>query len=52
MKKITLADIILMDRAARRIVEIEFGMNKSMNRVHRSKKTYTRKEKHKYEKTI
>jgi hypothetical protein len=52
MKKITLADIIRMDRSARRIIEIESGMNKSTHRIHRSKKSYTRKEKYKYEKPI
>ena len=51
-KKITLSDIILMDRKIRREIEIEEGMNRSSHRVHRSKKTYTRKPKHKYAKTF
>jgi hypothetical protein len=51
-KKITLADIILMDRAARRNIDIELGLNKSTHRVHRSKKSYTRKSKYKYEHSI
>ncbi len=50
--KITLADIILMDRSARRCIQIEQGMNNSLYRVHRSKKSYNRKTKHKNAKTF
>ena len=51
-KKITLSDIILMDRKIRREIEIEMGMNSPSHRIHRSKKTYTRKSKHRHEKTF
>ena len=50
--RITLSDIILMDRKIRRDIEIESGMNRSSLRIHRSKKTYTRKNKHKYGEAI
>jgi hypothetical protein len=45
--KITQAQILKMERAARRITEIESGINITVTRVHRSAKDYTRKDKHK-----
>jgi len=35
-----------MDRKARREVEIACGLNVNHHRVHKSQKTYTRKQKH------
>jgi hypothetical protein len=52
MKKITKFDILNMDRAARRSIDIELGINRSSHRIHQSKKSYTRKIKHKYEETF
>jgi len=51
-KKISLSDIILMDRAARRIIDIELGINRSSHRIHLSKKSYKRKPKHNYEESF
>ena len=45
--KITKEQIHKMDRAARRNIEIEQGGSQPPHKVHKSKKTYTRKPKHK-----
>ena len=47
--KITKDDILKMERAARRNAEIEAGLYGAFtkNKVHKSKKSYTRKDKHK-----
>ena len=47
--KITKNDILKMERAARRTAEIESGLYGAFtkNAVHKSDKTYTRKDKHK-----
>lgn len=47
--KITQNDILKMERAARRNVEIEAGLYGAFtkNAVHKSAKTYSRKDKHK-----
>ncbi len=45
MKKITQNDIIKMDRAARRSIDIELGLNRSHHRIFLSKKAYNRKRK-------
>lgn len=47
--KITQSDILKMERAARRNAEIEAGLYGAFtkNAVHKSAKTYTRKDKHK-----
>jgi hypothetical protein len=47
--KITKNDILKMERAGRRSAEIEAGLYGSFtkNVVHKSVKTYTRKDKHK-----
>lgn len=51
MKKLTITknDIIKMEKAARRNAEIEAGLYGAFtkNKVHKSVKTYTRKDKHK-----
>lgn len=47
--KITKNDIFKMEKAARRKAEIELGIYGAFtkNKVHKSAKTYTRKDKHK-----
>ena len=47
--KITQNDILKMERAGRRTAEIEDGLYGAFNKnkVHKSVKTYTRKDKHK-----
>lgn len=45
--KISKEQIYKMEAAARREADIEFNLNFNRHRVHRSKKTYTRKKKHK-----
>ena len=47
MMKITKLDILKMERTARRNIEIELRLPKLMSTVFVSKKTYTRKVKHK-----
>lgn len=46
--KITKQDLLTIERAARRIAEIELGTRSCPLRVHRSKKTYSRKHKNKF----
>lgn len=46
---ITKEQQITMERAARRLADIENNLNFNRHRVHQSKKTYTRKQKHKTE---
>ena len=40
-------DIIRIERNARRIAELECGMRRATHRIHKNKKAYTRKSKHK-----
>jgi hypothetical protein len=44
--KIPKDKLVKIERASRRNIEIEMGMRISMNRVHKSIKTYSRKNKH------
>jgi len=45
--KITRQQILNSERAIRREIEIENNLNICHHRVHKSKKSYTRKDKHK-----
>lgn len=45
--KISKEQILKMDRKASRDIELENNLRMSHHKVHRSKKTYTRKKKHK-----
>ena len=45
--ELTIADKIQAERAAKRLVDIELGITAPRRIVHKSKKTYTRKQKHK-----
>ena len=40
-------DFLKMERRARRESEIAYGSNITLNKIHRSKKSYSRKDKHK-----
>lgn len=42
--KITKEQILVIERAARRTVEIEFGLRVNHHKVHKSKKSYNRQE--------
>jgi hypothetical protein len=44
---ITKKQILNMERTARRNVDVELGISKPTNKVHKSAKQYTRKPKHK-----
>jgi len=44
--KITSKQILTIDRSISRSIEIESGMRINHNRVFKSKKTYSRKDKH------
>ena len=45
--KITQEDFLKMDRKARRESELSFGSNITLNKIHKSKKAYSRKSKYK-----
>lgn len=45
--KLTQEQILTQERKIRREIDIENNLNVSHNRVHKSKKSYTRKDKHK-----
>jgi hypothetical protein len=45
--ELSTADKATAERAASRLVEIELGMRRSTHRVHKNKKAYSRKAKHK-----
>jgi hypothetical protein len=48
--KITVDQILNMERHARRVVDIELGISSfTANKVHKSAKSYTRKQKRKVE---
>lgn len=42
--KITIAQILIMERAVRRNVDIELGMTSFKHKVHKTTKQYNRKE--------
>lgn len=44
---ITKHEVLNIERTARRSVDIELGIGKPTNKVHKSAKQYTRKPKHK-----
>ena len=48
-QRISKEQILRIERAVSRNVEIASGMRQCHHRVHRSAKTYTRKEKHRIE---
>ncbi len=45
--KITQEDFLKMERKARREAEISYGSNITLNKIHKSKKAYSRKVKYK-----
>lgn len=45
--KLTKEEILRINRSASREAELEFGLRVNRHRVHRNKKKYYRKEKHK-----
>ena len=45
--KIPKEEILRMNKSASRDAELEFGLRINRHRIHKNKKAYTRKEKHK-----
>ena len=45
--KISKEEILRMNKSASRDAELEFGLRINRHRIHKNKKAYTRKEKHK-----